>query len=158
MKKKNILLLAFAMFASFGLASCDEDTPINVSEHSRGEVDNSSSNIILPDVDFEEDPNVNPNPQVDPNKPNYDEYDDVVTTTDTISTDNSGFIEVDAGSASIDVTDGGKFLYASPNIGYKFLGWYLGDECLSTESYFKVDKDAEKIAAKFELEDGFKDL
>ena len=168
MKKKKIFLLTLAMVASFGLASCgnektnetNNENKETVTEKDRGVEDKSKSDIKLPDVGFEEENNPNPSGGEKPidDKPNYDEIPEVVTTDEVIAVDDGDYIEVEAGSASLDITDSGKYLYASPNIGYNFLGWFLGDECISTESYFKADKDAEKLAAKFEVKEEFKDL
>lgn len=148
MKKKKIFV-SLALLASFSLASCVKDnstttttsnqgTNINENDHDRGSVDNSPSNITLPEevIDFYKNNSEKTIKPVD------------------VKPDDS---PVD--SYASEIVGEYKLLQANSGIGYKFIGWYNGDNLISTSDSFKVlISDADYVSPKFEIAPGFEYL
>ena len=148
--KKNKILLTLAFFATLTLVACgkknvttenntttDNNNTVVVNDHDRGSEDNSLPKIDLPDVIIKD------------NNLSFE------ATDESISLGSGDYVETNAGSGSSETVDGAKFVSATVNIGYEFLGWYCGDKLVSTELKYKCKAGEENIAAKFRLKEGF---
>ena len=149
MKKR--ILLTLALIATITLAACGkkQDTtqaPTTTSNNNqvvvdgrdRGELDNSLPKIELPDVI------INNN-----NGTTYEANDEQ------ISLGNGDYVETNAGSGASETVEGLKFLTATVNIGYEFLGWYNGDKLVSTQLKYTCKNEDENLTAKFKVKDEF---
>lgn len=158
MKKKILLTLAaFAAFAA--LTACNKSNVTTkqtttevvtttadnnnsnelTNNHDRGTIDNSLPKIDLPDVLFPK-----------------DEVEQTLDATDkSISLGDEDYVETNAGSGQSEIVEGERYLTATVNVGYNFLGWYLGDKLLSTELKYKCKNGEDGVEAKFALKEGF---
>ena len=161
MKKK--ILLTLAAFAAFAALTACEKTNVTTKQtttevvtttadnnnsneltnnHDRGTIDNSLPKIDLPDVLFPK-----------------DEVEQTLDATDeSISLGDGDYVETNAGSGLSETVEGERYLTATVNVGYNFLGWYLGDKLLSTELKYKCKDGENGVEAKFALKEEFKYL
>ena len=161
MKKK--ILLTLAVFAAFAaLTACNKSNVTTkqtttevitttadnnnsnelTNNHDRGTIDNSLPKIDLPDVLF----------------PKEEVEQTLDATDESISLGDGDYVETNAGSGQSEIVEGERYLTATVNIGYNFLGWYLGDKQLSTELKYKCKEGENGVEAKFALKDDFKYL
>ena len=151
MKKKNILLLALALCASISLASCDDKGQNTY--HYRGEVDTSDSNVTIPDVLTPKNNEGQQNPKPIPSPDGGDQ----VEADDTIDFSEGSNIETQAGSGYSEQLEDGEILYVTTNIGYDFLGWYIGSTQVSTNTFYRASaEESGLVTAKFKVNDDFK--
>ena len=151
--KKKIAFIFMALFASIFLFSCDEEiVPTTTTEtkiHDRGEKDNSSSDIKLPDVIIpkSEEPEDNPTPT---------EYETIDSSDAMIDFNSGSTVQTSAGTGYSEPVEDGEMLYATTNIGYEFIGWVKDNKILSKEKFFKATEDG--VYAAYKLKEGFENI
>ncbi len=167
--KKKLILIALAIFASLSLAlvSCDDLVPTNSETtkiHDRGTKESPKEDIKLPDVIIpkeskEEDPTVIPAPTTIEDDDEEDDRPIVdVDADEEISFDKGSVIETDAGTGYSEKLEDGEILYATTNIGYEFVGWFLGNKLLSTNTFYKASDDEVGVTAKYTLKKEFEQI
>lgn len=171
MKKKTILII-LSFFASFALFSCDEkevkDT-VNQIVHDRGQKEESKSedikypDLILPTKEETDEPtepeSQEPSGPTESTEPESQEPSlPDVNADETIDFDGGTVVETDAGTGYSQKLDEGEMLFATTNIGYEFIGWYLGNKLLSTDSFYQTGKDEVGVTAKYKLKEEFEYL